>query len=294
MIFEFCCNKPKIEEYSLTHNNLSQITKSELIDLILYLPEMESYQSFRNTFFSNEIYDEYLYRLFIKMMHLNDSDIKCIESSKPPIIDKKYGDYFDGKICTSCQKIIFQKRNNKNKITEIFRHIRNSISHGFFNIINNLFIGFDHPTYSSQEYSAVIKVNYANLIDTVNEIKQINSLEKLYEEVLKSFNYEIVDDNPEELFADLIVKKEGVFYKLKFKQFEGRYINQSDVQKFINELKCTEKTNCVFVLVVDSTYTNSKINAYVASEHISILDKKYVKEMLEGRDVLKELSDALI
>lgn len=293
MSFKLCCNSPKVINYTLIHNNLLINKKSDLLDLILYLPEMESYQSMHNSIFSKSAYDDYLYKFFVKRMHLGNDDIKYVESSKQPIINKNDGDYYRDKICLSCQKVIFHKRKSKNKVVEIFRHIRNSISHGCFNLVNDFFVGFDHPTFNGQEYSAIIKVNYSNLIDTLKSMMRIASLEKLYKEVLKSLKYEIIE-NDKYFPADLIVKKDGVSYLLQFKHFEGRYINQTDIQKVINEIKPIDKTNYVFVLVVDSTYTSSKINSYVATEHISILDKKFIKEMLDGKDVLKELSEFLI
>jgi len=294
MAFKLCCDNPKVEEYSLIHEYISKSTKSELMDLIMYLPEMESYQSSHDTIYSIDTYDDYLYKLFMNKMSLTDEDIKYIESSKPPIIDRLDGEYFKDKICKSCQKLIFHKRTTKNKVIEIFRHIRNSLSHGCFNIVDDMFIGFDHPTFNGAEYNAVIKVKYFNLLNTLKEMTDIDSLEKIYKGALKNLDYEILDEKEGSPFADLFVRKNGVLYCLQFKKFDGRYINQLDIQQVIRDLRHIDKTNFIFVLIVDSTYTNSKINSYVLNEHISILDKKFIKEMLEGRDVLKELADAQI
>ncbi len=294
MAFKLCCDNPKVKEYSLIQEYISKSTKSELMDLILYLPEMESYQSSHNTIYSIDTYDDYLYKLFMNKMSLTDEDIKYIESSEQPISDRLDGEYFKDKICTSCQKLIFDKKTKKNKVIEIFRHIRNSLSHGCFNVVDDMFVGFDRPTLNGSKYTAVIKVKYLNLINTLKEMANIDSLEKIYKGALKNLDYEILDEKEGSSFADLFVRKNGVLYCLKFKKFEGRYINQLDVQQVIHDLRQIDRTNFIFVLVVDSTYTNAKINSYVLNEHISILDKKFIKEMLEGRDVLKELADAQI
>ena len=64
MSFKLCCDNPKIEEYLLNHEYISSSFKAKLLDLILYLPEMESYQSLHDTIYSNDTYDDYLYNLF--------------------------------------------------------------------------------------------------------------------------------------------------------------------------------------------------------------------------------------
>lgn len=294
MAFKLCCDKQKIEKYSLQHVAIVKSHKCELIDLILYLPEMESYQTLHETIFSNDAYDDYLYDLFIKKMSLSLEDIKFIESSSPPTINRTDGEYFLNKICKSCQKIIFQKRTTKNKVAEIFRHIRNTISHGCFNIVDDYFIGFDHPKYGSDEYSAVFKVKYSNLISTLNMMSKLDTLTELYKVILEDLGYEILNNKDYYTYGDLFVRKDNILYCLEFKKYNGRYISQIDIEQVVNNLRHIDKTNLIYILVIDSTYTNAKINRYVLNEHISILDKKFIKEMLEGRDVLKELSDIQI
>jgi len=285
MSFDLCCDNPLKVNYEVIHDKILDDIKIKLFDIIEYLPEMDSEQSPSNTIFNNLVYDDYLFNLFLNEMNISNDDVLII--NKPNKIDESDIGFYLHSICINCQKIIIQKRAKKNKILEIFRHIRNSIAHGHFNIVGDYFISFDKE---KDDYNSVIKVKYYNLFNTLGILQKIVNLTDLYCAVLNNIGYEITRNLETDIFGDLFVRKNGIDFCLEFKNYGGRYIKQIDVQNFIDEVRNNKKENIIYVLVVDSTYTNSKINQYVMNENISILDKNFVKEMLEGRDILMELS----
>lgn len=285
MSFDNCCDKPLKVNYELKHDNISDDIKIKLFDIIEYLPGMDSEQSPSNTIFGNSVYDDYLFNLFLNKMNVSNDDVLII--NKPEIIDEDNVKYYLHSICINCQKIIIQKYAKKNKILEIFRHIRNSIAHGHFNIVSDYFISFDKD---KNNYNSIIKVKCYNLFNALSILQKITNLSDLYCTVLKNIGYEIKRNIGDHSYGDLFAIKNDITFCLEFREYSGRYINQIDIELFINEVRRNKKENIIYVLVVDSTYTNSKINQYVINENISILDKNFVKEMFEGRDILMELS----
>ena len=162
-----------------------------------------------------------------------------------------------------------------------------------FNIVDDYFIGFDKLKWNSENYNAAFKVRITSLIETLTIMKNINCLQDLYKIVLEKLGYTIKEEKLESTFGNLFVEKNQYLYCLKFADFKGRYIEQQDLQKVVDDLSNINKTNFIYILVVDCSYTNKKINAYLQNEHILILDKKYIKEMLGGRDILEEITNSL-
>lgn len=292
MSFKLCCEKPERFEYSIYHDSISDKDKLTLAYLMWYLPGVKSYQSETETIFENPAYDDYLFDFFKRKMSLNDEDIKIVEDKKKEI-ETSDAEYYKDEICLNCQKIIFNKRKDKNKILELFKHIRNIIAHGCFNIVDDYFIGFDHYDDNPNHYSSVIKVKKQDLISVLFDFIKIKDTKTIFEFALKELNYMNIEEN---IIAtdDLFVEKNGFKFWLTFKNYKGRYIKQEDIEVFINEKRYIDKTGWIFILVVDSTYTSSKINAYVVNEHIGIVDKEYVKEMLSGKDVLMEIANLYV
>lgn len=290
MAFRLCCDDIKKVNYSEKHNVISDEQKINLADLLWYLPAVSSYQSEQNSIFSDSIYDDYLFNSLIGSLGLTESDYKIV-SEKKPIIDKTDAVYFINNFCVNCQKTIFYKRKSKTKIEELFRHLRNSIAHGCFNIINGMFIGFDHPMSQREEFNAAIKVKCDKLVNILSELRHITNTETMFKYALKNLGYENIENGIDSI-GDLFVEKGEIKFWLEFKQFKGRYIQQSDIIKIILEKRHIDKTGRFFVLVVDSTYTNAKINQFLVGERIAVLDRKFIKEMLTGKDVLMEIASA--
>lgn len=289
---DLCCKKPIIEYYSISNHLFDDLTNKKLTNLLWCLPEIDSYKAEINSIYSKEIYDEVFIELFMKEIGLESKDIFIDTCPKQnmPIIDRTTADYFKDKICTNCQKLVFFSKKNKTRISQLFSHLRNMIAHGCFDITDNYyFIGFDHPRFNGIEYTAVAKLDFEKMNKVLTELIKINTLPKLFKYLLERIGYRATDLLEDQ--NDLLVNKDGFYFYLIFREFTGRYIKQSDIQLFIDEYRHFDKKDCIYVLVVDSTYSNAKINQFVVNEHISILDKKFVKELVEKRDVLQELKE---
>lgn len=291
MPFNFCCSKPHKIKYQLNGTS-SDLIAAQLAYLLWNLPEVDSYQAMHGSVFCNPVYDGYLFNLFMLEAELCEEDIRFVTDDS--IINRNEAEFFLEEICVNCQKILFIKPKKKGctKIIALFKNLRDCIAHGCFGMVEEYFIGFNHPKFEGKEYTAVFKLKYEQLYQAIETITSGDVLSLIYKEALEKNGYTIIEREGKEE-ADLVASKGGTIFFLDFKKYRGRYLNQTDIQRYINETRNKSDRNGLNVLVVDSTYTNSKINKYIMGENIGIVDKKYVKEMLEGRDILMEIAEKI-
>lgn len=292
MSYKLCCSAPRIVGYSLYHTVLSDDDCRLATNLLLYLPEIDSYQAENGTAITNDIYESYFLSEVKRILSLNDDDIEINNSTPDRTIDDAVAYYYKDSICLNCSKINVAQCKGKNKIISIFVKIRNMVAHGSFNIVDGVFIGFDHPRLNSSKCCGIIKAQTANLFELVKTFISIGNTPGLFKYILsKNFEYTIIESTAND--NDFMIEKDRRRYFLEFKSFSGRYINQEDLVLYLRQRAHIDKTDCMFVLVVDSTYTNSKINAVLLEYNISIIDKRWIKEMMDGKDVFLELSEMI-
>lgn len=280
MGFDKCCDKRDMYEYNMLHDGKIDNRKNDLFLKALWrLPETDSKQSDEDTIFMNSAYDDFFIDILENQLELGPSDYllsgdtECINNT---------AEYYINEICLNCSKLVMKTGSSKTKIVDFFRHIRNIIAHGNFNIIGDKFIGFDD---SRKKYTAVIKVKYDNLKKLISYFSESTEIVDIYEKCLKRLGYHVTLNDSDSLY----VKKRKHAYMLYIKHFTGRYADIKDIKDFVQEYSYIDKTNCMFVLIVDSTYTTKDIQSYLIGHNISIIDKSSLKKMMQGTDVLSDL-----
>lgn len=288
MAFTFCCTKPHVVSYDLHHTDLLRDDAVECSHLLWHLPEVDSFQASHDTPLSEDIYDDLFVDLIKEKLGLSNDDIKIDDTHPDHTIDDSDAAYFEDKLCLNCSKVIIAKAKGKDKTTSFLSHVRNSIAHGYFNIVDGVFIGFDHPRYGGRKYTGVIKVRFDKLQKLLNTIETIQDTQSLYRYFLSKMGYQICDSANG---LDFLIEKDDRRYYLEFKKFAGRYIDKEELVDYIASRRYIDKTDVTFILIVDSTYTNSKINSFLVDHNICILDKKWVKELIQGKDIFEELTE---
>lgn len=287
MSFELCCDKREMVGYDLIHQgHFSSDVNLALLSALWNLPEIQSYQSNENTVFSNDVYDEFLMSLLKEKLCITDSDIS-VSVGKEAIIDSENAMYYEKHMCINCSKILFHKRSKKTMVNEFFNHLRNSVAHGCFNIVDGMFIGFDHPKFHGEKWSAVLKIKYNNLAETITTFCNLTSISDIYRSLLGKLGYRVSVSENESILAT----KDGYSYLLVIRHYEGRYLNQVDVETFFNEYRKYNQPNSMLVLVVDSTYITKETKLHFVNQNIAVIDKNSLKEMIKGVDYLKILAD---
>jgi hypothetical protein len=81
-------------------------------------------------------------------------------------------------ICINCQQLILQKYKNESRSYSLLRHLRNSIAHGRFIIVNDMFIGEDRD---KNKQTAFLKLKIENFYKA---IKSIYASKLSYEQIL--------------------------------------------------------------------------------------------------------------
>ena len=287
MSFKYCCDNPNSIPYVILHDSSFTSNEKELLFKCLWnLPELPSYQANHNTIFSDPLYDDFLMDLLKKCLNLTDDDLKIVNGGTPPVIPIADAQYYENAICTNCGKLIYHQRATKTKIEELFNHLRNSIAHGCFNIVNSTFIGFDHPKYGGVNYTAVLKIPLNRLLEALELFQDKSQLCDLLATILKKRGYEVSDNIVNStLYA---TKGEKAFFFV-IKKFTGRYIDKDVIREFIEQYISHDKTQCRYVLIVDSSYSTKVVRMYLKDLNISIIDKKAMKYLLSGENVLEDL-----
>ena len=287
MSFNNCCNSPQKIEYILNHDDyFSEDQNRAFLDWLWNLPNIQSYQSNHNTIFENPAYDDFLMGLLKEKLGLSNEDIMiCSDKGDEPIPDAT-ARYYENEICVNCGKVIIHKRTKYTTIVEFFNHLRDSIAHGCFNVVCGIFIGFDHPKYLGVHWNAVIKVSIDRLMGAISYFVGMTDLTDIYTFCLEKLGYCLSVIKEDEFLATKNEKQ----YMLVIKHYSGRYINQNDLEDFIQEYAYIDKSNCMFVLVVDSTYASKDTHMHLERQNIAVIDKASLKEMMLGKDVLSELS----
>lgn len=280
MEFDYCCNKPNMYEYSIIHDGRFDTRKNEIFLKILWqLPDTDSRQSDQNTVFMNSAYDDFFIDILKTQLELGISDYLFSEDTENV---NSIAEHYKYEMCLDCSKLVIKTGSSTTKIVDFFRHVRNAVAHGSFNIIGDKFIGFDS---SRGKYTAVIKVKYDNLKKLVSFFAESTEIVDIYEKSLKRLGYHVTLNDEDSLY----VKKGKHVYMLFIRHYTGRYANTKDIGDFVHEFNYIDKTNCMFVLVIDSTYATKNIQSFLTEQNISIIDKSSLKKMMQGADVLKNL-----
>lgn len=290
--FQVCCSQKNLVKFSYTHSP-KPITftfdMQEVIKILLwYVPNIESLQSEENPVIKSKVYSECCFNYLIKKMGLNiQKDVCWLDS-----IDDTIWRSFDKECCISCSKIIVVSDDRYSKTENLLRHIRNSIAHARFTIVNNnLFIGYDIN--KSKVKKAIIKVNPKQLLNALYDVTS-GTLEfkyKLYENIFIVFGYITTRINKKSIHyntIDLIVEKHHLKYLVEIKKRnkekvinfkktrKGMFIHTNDFFSLIKDYDEIIKKDYTLVLVMDDKKITNEIKPLLNEYKVLIIDKTII------------------
>lgn len=285
-----CKNKIK---YNIMHKNVPIKMSEDLIDAIKYLlwyvPDIASIQSHDNELISNILYDDYTFLEIMKAMQLRDEDVLFTDVI-PTYIEEAY----KKEICTNSQKIIMTKGDNETKTTSLLRHIRNAIAHGYFNIVEDLIIGFDYKQINKYEEQCkgIFKINPTNLLSALKNLDNELNTRKLVSHALETTGYFVgpYEENfePNERF-DLYARKGSNSYAIELESYSLQdFIKHEDVLNMITRVEGMFR-ELKPVLIINSSFLSEESKDELLKHNVIILDVKNIKKMLNGRDMLAEI-----
>lgn len=285
MAFNKCCDKRIPYDYIILHDKVFDKDTNDLfMRFIEYFPETPSYQAEHDTIFSNNLYDHFLLDLFKQKYHIFDEDI-LICTGNPPIINRSIGKYYENEICLNCSKVALHLRANETFIHGFISHLRNIIAHGSFNIIANYFIGFDHLKFKGIEYTAVIKMPYEDIKSFIKDSMNVVTVLDIFIFYLEKLGYTVHRHKDNSIY---VVQNKKTYY-MEIRNYKGRYASSEDIADFVNNYNHIEKSNCMFILIIDSTYATKDSRMELGKMNVYIIDKAAIKSMIDGEDVLRFL-----
>lgn len=185
--FDPCCRETHFVNYKISTDsdslkNMPGRMAKMLLFLLTFLPNTESKKSKRNALFAydNALSSNFVFLKLIGLAGMAERD--CLICNE---IDKGLVTNYKGKICINCQKIIMtinKDKNFVNKETEteaLFRHLRNIIAHGNYEIIGEYIVGFDCNR-NKNKCTAVIKIKPYNIIKAVTNDLYFKNIEKAF------------------------------------------------------------------------------------------------------------------
>lgn len=296
-MFKRCCSNRKELNYQIEHRprpiKLSEEMDTIVKKLLWYAPNIDSYQSSKNELISDKLYDEFSFSYIIDQMGMEEShDIKWL-GTKDVISDDEWK-FFEGEICTNCQKIIVSKYTTFSKTNALLTAIRNSIAHGHFSIVDEYFIGFNRERISNKSEDlkkAIIKIKPKLLLKALEKLTS-----PIGKEELLSFAFERVGYKPTKLKNirvdfDLCLEKNDKKYVIEIKSYKGkRYLHPEHVERFLR--KAEERApGFEKILLIDTSRVTKSVRVLESKiEGFRIVDINQVKQLLEKEpvDILAE------
>ena len=287
-----CCKKRKEIAYKIEHSP-RPIKLSEEMDMIIknllwYIPNIDSFQATKNELISDRIYDEFSFTYIMEQMGMKESrDVRWIGQKE--VISKEDWEFFEGEICTNCQKIIVAKYSTLSKINTLLTTIRNSIAHGHFAIVEDYIIGFNLKLSSKDPEGlrkAIIKIKPKPLLSALEKLASPMGKELLLEYAFRRVGYDVTEPKNRSRDFDLCLKKNGKKYVIEIKSYRGNtYLHPKHVEIF---LKRAEKAlpGVERVLLVDTSRVTKSVRQLESKiKDFRIVDINDVKLLLSEEPV---------
>ena len=290
-----CCKKRKEIAYKIEHSP-RPIKLSEEMDMIIknllwYIPNIDSFQATKNELISDRIYDEFSFTYIMEKMGMKESrDVRWIGQKE--VISKEDWEFFEGEICTNCQKIIVAKYSTLSKINTLLTTIRNSIAHGHFAIVEDYIIGFNLKLSSKDPEGlrkAIIKIKQKPLLSALEKLASPMGKELLLAYAFRKVGYDVQEPKNRSSDFDLCLEKNGKKYVIEIKSYRGNtYLHPKHVEIF---LKRAEKAlpGVERVLLVDTSRVTKSVRQLESKiKDFRIVDINDVKLLLgeEPVDIL--------
>lgn len=289
--FEFEECEKKVS-YSIKHDDkplkLSEEMTKNLEYLLWYVPNINSAQSQENELTSSLSFENFVFGIIKNYMNLENKDVAFLDYIDPDIVK-----FYDKKICPHSQKIILTKSSGESKTDCLLRHIRNSLAHGNFNLVEDMLVGFDYKFGpGGQEIcTGIFKIFPKNLLRGLSSLDEEVTAEGLAQIALQRTGYDLERFNNEDRDTsfDFYVKKGAKRYALEIKKYKDtEVLSEKEVQKLLDKFSGLYE-KIIPVLFVNTSFLKKETKEKLKKERVIILDIKNILKMLEGRDILGEI-----
>ncbi|WP_019138601.1 restriction endonuclease [Peptoniphilus timonensis] len=289
--FENCKNKVS---YSIYHENkpirLTEEMTKNLEYLLWYVPNINSTQSQENELTSSLSFENFVFGIIKNYMALENKDVAFLNS-----IDDEIVKFYGKKICPHSQKIILTKQDNESKTDSLLRHIRNSLAHGTFNIVDGMLVGFDYKfgAHGKNICTGIFKIFPKNLLKGLSSLDEEVTTESLAQIALQRTGYtlERFRNEREDISFDFYVKKGKKRYALEIKKYKDiEVLPEEEVKKLLNKFSNLYE-NIIPVLFINTSFLKKETKEKLKNEKVIILDIKNILKMLDGRDILAEIDE---
>lgn len=289
--FEFEDCEKKVS-YSIKHDDkplkLSEEMTKNLEYLLWYVPNINSAQSQENELTSSLSFENFVFGIIKNYMNLENKDVTFLDYIDPDIVK-----FYDKKICPHSQKIILTKSAGESKTDCLLRHIRNSLAHGNFNLVEDMLVGFDYKFGpGGQEIcTGIFKIFPKNLLRGLSSLDEEVTAEELAQIALQRTGYDLERFNNEDRDTsfDFYVKKGAKRYALEIKKYKDtEVLSEKEVQKLLDKFSGLYE-KIIPVLFVNTSFLKKETREKLKKERVIILDIKNILKMLEGRDILGEI-----
>lgn len=291
--FNRCCENNNRIVYTIKHSpkpiKLVPQLRECIENLLWYAPGINSVQSYDNYLIDNPIYSDIIFDIILDSMGMNKiSDVKVVYGK----ISKEDEDFYKDELCINCKKMIFNRIKNYNRtgkeetITRaLLRHLRNSIAHGNFKIINDLVYFKDSK---DDNTNAIIKIDIISLNKTLKLIEDCNYItkENVIEKIFKKIGFKVETDLwkiPQYNYVDMIIEKNGKRYCVEIKNYKNnsKLIGYQDkkIDKLINNLSHYKRSELIPLLICDTLRLSDKAKKRLRDEEIILLDKKDISNL---------------
>lgn len=228
--------------------------------LLWYIPNIDSVQSFSDDLIRSKAFENLTFDYVLDCLGMSKKDVLFIKPGGE--IFDEYWDYYQGEICTSCQKIIIVRQKYKTKTEDLLRCIRNAVAHGDFTVVGDMFVGFNEH---KGEKKAIIKIRPKNLIRALSNISIQSEYNKakLIDANLRKNGFKtqiepkIVDKETKRIYyLDILAEKDGLKYIVEIKDISYKtYLSLGEFQRILASIekyrKALDDINTKLVLVID-------------------------------------------
>lgn len=289
--FEFENCKKKVP-YTIEHKkkplDLTREMTKNLEYLLWYVPNINSAQSQENELTSSLNFENFVFGIIKNYMNLENKDVAFLE-----YIDRDIVKFYDKKICPHSQKIILTKSEGESKTDCLLRHIRNSLAHGNFNIVEDLLVGFDYKYGPGGEEicTGIFKIFPKNLLRGLSSLDEEVTAEGLAQIALQRTGYQLerFKNEDKDTSFDFYVKKGSKRYALEIKKYRNtEVLSEKEVQKLLDKFSGLYD-KIIPVLFINTSFLKKETKEKLKKERVIILDIKNILKMLDGRDILGEI-----
>ena len=290
-----CCKKRREVAYKIEHSprpiKLSEEMDKIIKNLLWYIPNIDSYQATKNELISDRIYDEFSFTYIMEQMGMKESrDVRWIGQKE--VISKEDWEFFEGEICTNCQKIIVAKYSTLSKINTLLTTIRNSIAHGHFAIVEDYIIGFNLKLSSKDPEGlrkAIIKIKPKPFLVALEKLASPMGKELLLAYAFRKVGYDVQELKNRSRDFDLCLEKNGKKYVVEIKSYKGQtYLHPEHVMRFLK--RAEEKVpDYEKILLIDTSRVTKSVRQLESKiKGFRIVDINDVKLLLgeEPVDIL--------